>query len=257
MSLSGTGPAFTIIERNPRFVVIDKAPGISMHKDDQDAGLAMLLEQALGQKVWPVHRLDKMTSGLVVFALSSTVAAELSAAFAEQLVSKLYLALSDRKPSKKQGRIEGGMVRSRRSSWRLTRDAGNRARTEFYSASLKPGLRAFLCRPYTGKTHQIRVALKSVGAPIIGDPIYHEKVERQPEPISPDRGHPDRVSPDRVSPDRGYLHAWQLRFVLAGETFVFRADPTIGELFKLPELAELLAGDWSNPFSLRWHGASN
>lgn len=242
MSLSGTGPAFTIIERNPRFVVIDKAPGISMHKDDQDAGLAMLLEQALGQKVWPVHRLDKMTSGLVVFALSAEVAADLSGAFAAQQVSKLYLALSDRKPSKKQGRIEGGMVRSRRSSWRLTRDTGNLARTEFYSASLKPGLRAFLCRPYTGKTHQIRVALKSVGAPIIGDPIYHERIA-------------SRLDCD--GPDRGYLHAWQLRFVLAGETFVFRADPAIGECFALPEFTELLAGDWSNPFSLRWHGASN
>lgn len=237
MSLIGTGPAFRIIEQNPRFVVIDKAPGISMHKDDQDAGLAMLLEQALGQKVWPVHRLDKMTSGLVVFALSSEVAAELSAAFAEQQVSKLYLALSDRKPSKKQGRIEGGMVRSRRSSWRLTRDSDNFARTEFYSASLKPGLRAFLCRPYTGKTHQIRVALKSIGAPIIGDPIYHEKVDQQP--------------------GRGYLHAWRLKFVLGGETFAFRADPTFGELFNLPEVATLLSGDWSEPFSLRWHGASN
>jgi tRNA pseudouridine32 synthase/23S rRNA pseudouridine746 synthase len=242
VSLTHTGSAFRIIEQNSRFVVIDKAPGISMHKDDREAGLAMLLEQQLGQKVWPVHRLDKMTSGLVVFALSAAVAAELSKAFVEQQVSKLYLALSDRKPSKKQGRIEGGMVRSRRSSWRLTRDSENFARTEFYSASLKPGLRAFLCRPYSGKTHQIRVALKSVGAPIIGDPIYHEKVADQA---------------DRISPDRGYLHAWQLRFVLSGESFAFRADPILGELFNLPELAALLAADWSDPFSLRWHGVAN
>jgi tRNA pseudouridine32 synthase/23S rRNA pseudouridine746 synthase len=257
VSLTHTGSAFRIIEQNARFVVIDKAPGISMHKDDQEAGLAMLLEQQLGQKVWPVHRLDKMTSGLVVFALSAEMAAELSKAFAEQQVSKLYLALSDRKPSKKQGRIEGGMVRSRRSSWRLTRDSENFARTEFYSASLKPGLRAFLCRPYNGKTHQIRVALKSIGAPIIGDPIYHEKVADQADRISPDPVHPDRISPDRVNTDRGYLHAWQLRFVLSDESFAFRVDPTLGELFNLPELAALLAGDWSDPFSLRWHGVAN
>ncbi|GAA0786729.1 TIGR01621 family pseudouridine synthase [Marinobacterium sediminicola] len=242
MSHTGAGTAFQIVSQDPRFVVIDKSPGISMHKDDQAAGLAMRLEQALGQKVWPVHRLDRMTSGLVVFALSAEMAAELSAAFAEQQVSKLYLALSDRKPVKKQGRIEGGMARSRRSSWRLTRDTENFARTEFYSASIKPGLRAFLCRPYTGKTHQIRVALKSVGAPIIGDPVYHEKVEQ----LS-----------DRIQPDRGYLHAWQLRFALQGETFAFRADPTLGSLFNLPELADLLSTDWSDPFSLRWHGASN
>jgi tRNA pseudouridine32 synthase/23S rRNA pseudouridine746 synthase len=238
VSRPDTAPAFRIIERNARFVVIDKAPGISMHKDDQAAGLAMLLAQALGQPVWPVHRLDRMTSGLVVFALSAAVAAELSRAFAEQQVSKLYLALSDHKPRKKQGRIEGGMVRSRRSSWRLTRERDNFARTEFYSASLKPGLRAFICRPYTGKTHQIRVALKSIGAPIIGDPIYHEKTGTAPV-------------------DRGYLHAWQLIFTLSGERCHFRADPDEGVLFRLPELEMLLNTDWRDPFfTLDWHAAT-
>ena len=230
-------PGFTLVAQTTDFVVIDKAPGIAMHKDESESGLAMRLAAALGQPVWPVHRLDKITSGLVLFALSQSVAAELSEAFRQQQVSKLYLALSDHKPRKKQGRIEGGMVRSRRSGWKLTRERDNFARTEFYSASLKPGIRAFLCRPYTGKTHQIRVALKSIAAPIIGDAIYHEVVE----PV----------------PDRGYLHAWQLKFVLAGQTHLFRADPTIGELFNLPELAALLAGDWSDPFSLRWHGISN
>jgi len=230
-------PGFVLVARTDHFVVINKAPGIAMHRDTADQGLAMLVSAALGQPVWPVHRLDKMTSGLLVFALSAGAAAELSAAFAAQQVSKFYLALSDHKPRKKQGRIEGGMERSRRSRWKLTRRRDNLARTEFYSTALKPGLRIFLCRPYTGKTHQIRVALKSIGAPIVGDPLYHEVVE----PV----------------PDRGYLHAWQLVFVFAGETHRFRADPDTGELFRLPELRTLLAGDWSDPFSLRWHGVSN
>ncbi|GAB0151979.1 TIGR01621 family pseudouridine synthase [Marinobacterium sp. BA1] len=242
MSQPDTASAFRIIEHNARFVVIDKAPGISMHKDDQAAGLAMLLAQELGQPVWPVHRPDRMTSGLVVFALSAAVAAELSAAFAAQKVSKFYLALSDHKPSKKQGRIEGGMVRSRRGSWKLTRTDENRARTEFYSASLKPGLRAFLCRPYTGKTHQIRVALKSIGAPIIGDPIYHEKT--------------DAAQPNVAQPDRGYLHAWHLSFSLADKACAFCTDPDRGELFRLPEVAALLAGEWRDPFALCWHGTA-
>ena len=237
MTYPETGSAFSLVARDERFVVIDKAPGISMHKDDTAAGLAMLLAQVLGQPVWPVHRLDKMTSGLVLFALSAEVAAELSAAFAAQQVRKLYLAISDRKPTKKQGRVEGGMVRSRRSSWKLTRTDENRARTEFYSCSLQPGLRLFLCRPYTGKTHQIRVALKSVGAPIVGDPLYHETVDPMP--------------------DRGYLHAWQLEFMLGGETYRFRSDPTLGELFQLPTVAARLSGDWQDPFSLHWHGAPN
>lgn len=237
MSQPARVPAFRIVEQNARYVVINKAPGISMHKDDQDAGLAMLLAQALGQPVWPVHRLDRMTSGLVVFALSAAVAAELSKAFAEQQVSKIYLALSDHKPRKKQGRIEGGMVRSRRGSWKLTRTDENQARTEFHSAPLRPGLRAFLCRPYTGKTHQIRVALKSIGAPIIGDPIYHEKTGTAPV-------------------DRGYLHAWQLIFTLSGEHCHFRADPDEGVLFRLPELAALLNTDWCDPFTLDWYAAT-
>ena len=64
------------------------------------------------------------------------------------------------------------MARSRRGTWKLTRDEDNFAVTRFSSQSLKPGLRLFVLQPFTGKTHQLRVAMKSIGSPILGDTLY-------------------------------------------------------------------------------------
>jgi len=61
------------------------------------------------------------------------------------------------------------MLKARRGAWKLARSKESPALTEFVSTSLGQGLRLFLLRPYTGKTHQLRVAMKSLGAPIIGD----------------------------------------------------------------------------------------
>ena len=92
---------------------------------------------------------------------------------------KYYVALSARKPSKKGGRVVGDMDRSRRGQWKLLRTADNPAITAFVSQAVASGdtsdmasLRAFLLKPHTGRTHQIRVALKALGSPILGDPMY-------------------------------------------------------------------------------------
>ena len=73
-------------------------------------------------------------------------------------------------------------------------------------------MRLFRIRPETGKTHQIRVALKSVSAPILGDERYGGSAA-----------------------DRGYLHAWRLSFEHDGELFDIALPPAEGALFLLPE----------------------
>lgn len=219
---------FEIISDQPQFLVINKAPGIAVHKDEEDAGLVMLVSQLVGYSVYPVHRLDKVTSGLMVLAKSSEVAAMLGQLFESRCIQKYYLALSDRKPSKKQGQIKGGMVKARRGAWKLTKGADNVATTRFFSTSIKPGLRAFIIKPLSGKTHQIRVALKSIASPILGDGLYS--------------GSPA---------DRTYLHAWQLSFVLEGKQYSFMATPQHGSLFLLPELKQQLEL-WKEADSLPW-----
>ncbi|MDO5059555.1 MAG: pseudouridine synthase, partial [Neisseria sp.] len=134
-----------IILQHADFVVINKPAGLAVHRDENESGLTEQLAAQLGvPRVWLVHRLDKATSGVLLLALNARAAAELGAAFAEKRVQKTYWALSDSKPAKKQGRIKGGMEKSRRGAWKLTRGNENLALTDFTTRSLAPKLRLFV-----------------------------------------------------------------------------------------------------------------
>ncbi len=223
---------YTLIFECDDFIVIDKLPGISVHKDQLLSGLTMELSADVGYSLYLVHRLDKVTSGLMIFAKHAQAAAGLSRLFAEHQVQKFYLALSAKKPSKKQGTIKGDMAKSRRGMWKLEKTRVNPAITRFFSSAVGAGFRLFLVKPQTGKTHQIRVALKSIGAAILGDPLY---------------------SSDYASEERTYLHAWQLGFTYLGVEHQFRSDPSVGEHFRSEAVKKQLA-DWENPFQLSWPG---
>ena len=220
---------FQIIDQTDDVVIINKAPGFSVHKDDQEAGLTMALQAHLAlPELFLVHRLDKVTSGVMVFAKKAAVAAELGAQFSQKKVQKFYLALSDKKPNRKQGAIVGDMVRTRRSAWKLTKEKHNPAITQFFSLSIKPGLRAFLLRPATGKTHQLRVALKSLGAPILGDELYAGS-----------------------EADRTYLHAYSLSFELGGKVYCYRCLPDTGQWFDT-DCCKALNEAYAEPELLNW-----
>ena len=165
-----------IIFKHPDFLVVSKPFGRSFNSEGSEIGffeeLRDLWYNESGEELFQVHRLDKVTSGLVIVARSKSSSTELNRIFANREVSKYYLAISASKPKKKQGTIVGDMVRSRRSSWRLDRTTKNPAITQFFSFGSSLDGRLFLVKILTGKTHQIRVALKSLGSSIIGDPIY-------------------------------------------------------------------------------------
>lgn len=204
--------SFNIVFQNSEFVLLDKPAGLSFHSE-QEAGFAVLVQQQLGlAKLYPLHRLDKMTSGLVLFAKTLTAAREFQQMFEQRQIEKFYLALSTQKPKKKQGWVKGDMQPARRGAWRLTQTMENPAITQFISASLAPNERVFLVKPHSGKTHQIRVALKSLGAPIAGDLRYQALAEAKQE-------------------DRGYLHAYALRFQFQGEDYAFTLRPSQGSRF--------------------------
>jgi tRNA pseudouridine32 synthase/23S rRNA pseudouridine746 synthase len=204
-------PGFELIASEPGFVVVDKDSGLDFHDCDGQPGLCSLVRERVGGRVFPVHRLDKATSGLLLLARSREWAGALAGLFRERAVQKYYIALSDLAPGKKQGLVQGDMVRSRRGSWKLLRSMARPARTRFLSWSVRPGLRLFVLRPMSGRTHQLRVAMKSLGAPILGDSLYH--------PIVPDW------------PDRMYLHAHTLRFSLDGQDFIYACPPRDGRMF--------------------------
>ena len=228
---------FELIDNNPAFVVINKYPDVSFHAEQGESGLVEAVKQQLDIKeLYPVHRLDKITSGLLLLAKSRAVAAAIGQAFETRQVDKYYLALSDRRPKKKQGLIRGDMLKARNGSWRLGKTLSNPAQTQFFSYGLGQGMRLFLLKPLTGKTHQLRVALKSIGAPVLGDKRYY----------------PDR-SP--LAPSRGYLHAWQIRFSLSldGEKIdhCYRAPLTHGLWCEDEACGQVLA-TLSSPWTLPW-----
>ncbi|UKH08549.1 TIGR01621 family pseudouridine synthase [Actinobacillus pleuropneumoniae] len=199
----------TICFQHHDFVVIDKPVGVSVHKDEEAIGLTEnLAEQLQAEQVWLVHRLDKVTSGLLIFALNKQAAVHFYHLFEQHKIEKTYWALSDQKPKKKQGKISGDMQKSRNGAWKLFHSKQNPAMTQFVSHSLEPNLRHFILQPKTGKTHQLRVAMKSLGSPILGDQRYAG-----------------------TAADRVYLHAYQLKFDYQGESFCIQSQPTSGRFW--------------------------
>ncbi len=197
-----------ILENNSEFIIANKPSGLSFHQEQQVDGLHTSLSNQLNCKLWPVHRLDKLTSGLVIFAKTKEAAAQFGHLFESRLIDKQYIALSDKKPKKKMGKVIGDMAKSRSGSWKLLRSRDNSAYTEFKSYPASPGIRLFVVKPTTGKTHQIRVALKAIGAPILGDIRYGGSAA-----------------------DRGYLHSHQLSFEWHGTVKQFQLLPNQGVHF--------------------------
>ncbi|MCP4988420.1 MAG: TIGR01621 family pseudouridine synthase [Colwellia sp.] len=226
---------FKTITEHPDFIIVDKAAGVNFHDEgDIGAGLFSQVKTQLQNKhpeveLYPVHRLDKMTSGLVVFAKTLACAQVFGRLFSDHDVEKYYLAISDKKPRKKQGLIKGDMAKSRRGMFKLLRSMDNPAITQFVSDSIGNKQRLYLLKPHSGKTHQLRVALSSIGSPIVGDPLYNTL----------------------SSADRGYLHAYALKFTYLDEQFEFISAPNNGEYFLTEEVSELLAAQ-KKPWQLNW-----
>ena len=222
---------FSLVANEQDFIVINKAPDVNFHTESGQLGIAELVREFFGLPLWPVHRLDKMTSGLLLFAKSAESAAVFGGLFEQRAIEKYYLAICAGKPKKKQGLVKGDMSPSRRKTWKLESSCINPAITQFFSQSLGQGLRLYLLKPRTGKTHQLRVALKSLGVPVLGDDIYNAKTA--------------------VTSDRGYLHAFCLYFSYGDKDYGFCAVPDRGELFTREDVQQAIS-HYSEPNMLPW-----
>ena len=219
-ALAASKPTIPVIAEGPDWLVVHKPAGVPCHRREDVPGILELVDSAEDLKL--AHRLDDGTSGCLVLAKGRRAAAAIGDAFVAKRVAKVYVGLTASRPSKKKGVIVGDMVRSRRSQWRLTRDSANPACTWLsQSIGLGPGdgdpaARLMVARPLTGKTHQIRVAAKSIGAPLLGDGLYGG-------------GKADRL----------YLHAAAIRITDVG--LDARASPDSGASF----LSRRFADAWS------------
>lgn len=230
---------FKIITQTDDFVIVSKNTNVNFHDEgDLGAGLFSQVKHYMRQQfdvkeLYPIHRLDKITSGLLIFAKNYESAKIFGELFNNHQVEKYYLAISDKKPTKKQGLIKGDMAKSRRGMFKLMRTMDNPAITQFFSYNIGNKQRLYILKPHSGKTHQLRVALSSIGAPLLGDPLYDSK--NKTSSIT----------------DRGYLHAFALRFEFLGQRYEFVLAPSDGEYYLSDTCREEIA-EIKQPWLLNW-----
>ena len=156
-----------VLHLDDAIVVVDKPSGLSVHRgDDQGTTFALnLTRNAIGQWVYPVHRLDRATSGVLVFALSSEYARILHDSFSTRTVHKTYLALVRGTPPP-SGVIDSPMAK---------REGGPdvQSLTEYETLFVADQRLSLVeARPRTGRRHQIRRHLRRIDHPIAGDVRY-------------------------------------------------------------------------------------
>lgn len=221
----------TILHHDQGCVAIDKPPGLLVHPSNLDrhasATAMQLLRHQLGRLVYPVHRLDRPTSGVLLFGLSSQTAASLCAEFRASRPEKTYLALVrgfcddsgviDRPLKDPFDRKTHGPSRCDRPE----REAITRYQTlhrfelpypvGHYSTSRYSLVRI---RPSNGRRHQIRRHLKHIAHPIIGDTEHG------------DHRH-NRMFRERLNVARMWLVATELKISgpPSGEPLCIRAEP--------------------------------
>lgn len=202
-----------ILHDDPHMLVIDKQPGVSVHPPDSPrrrTGLCISdlalehcgrLPTVAGEdRPGIVHRLDKDTSGVMVLARTDEAFHFLQSQFKARTVRKEYRAVCYGDPRFDSDYVEGNIaVDARRGDRMMVVKEGGKEASTYYEVVERYGdLCHMRCLPRSGRTHQIRVHMASIGHPLVSDRLYtaHRRVHRLPE------GAPD--------PGRHALHAWAL-----------------------------------------------
>ena len=171
----------TVIYEHQDWLLCHKPHGVDFHDDGDTPGFMSQISEQQGTHLLPVHRLDKPTSGLILVAKTKEACSQLCELFANRNIQKFYLAVCPTSLKKKQGKISGDMAKARRGAFKLLKTLENPAVTQFFSHSIADGMRLCLLKPKTGKTHQLRLHMQTLGWPILNDKYYP-----QLQPLSAD-----------------------------------------------------------------------
>lgn len=246
MTMADAARPLSVLHRDPWLLAVCKPAGLLMHRSALDAheqdDLVGRLRQQLGAAVWPLHRLDKGTSGVVLLARDAVTASRLGEAFANGQVDKRYLALVRGWPAH-SGEVDQALARDpeQPSAGQPRLPAVTRwqvLRRHVLPLRTRPGFEAtrvalLSLQPLTGRRHQIRRHMKHIGHPLIGDATHG-------------KGPLNRALAEHLGIARLWLHAAQIALAhpVTGEALTVRA-PT--DAAWQPWLAEVAAPDSSVP----------
>ncbi|MCP3661602.1 MAG: pseudouridylate synthase [Gammaproteobacteria bacterium] len=210
----------SIIYQDPWYVAVHKPAGLLVHRTAISRDRQFLLQQLrdqIGQWVYPIHRLDRPTSGVILFGLSSDAARQMVACFTNREVEKRYLAVV-RGYTDELGQIDYPLEEEpgkgyqsavtdyqRLDTVELPHPVGRYTSARYSLLSL---------RPQTGRMHQIRRHMKHIFHPIVGDTTHGD-------------GKHNQLFRDQFDCHRLLLQARQLKFThpVSGESLVLQAAP--------------------------------
>lgn len=184
---------FSVIYKDDSIAVLNKAPGLSVAADRWDPDAPRLDKAAAGElcgeggRLYAVHRIDKDTSGVVVYALTPAAHRKLCLDFEHRRVRKTYHALIYGRPDWRRFTADAPLRANGDKAHRTVPDkhAGKKAVTEFFNIGSCGAFSWIEARPLTGRTHQIRAHLAWLGYSIVcdalygkGEPLFLSKIKR-------------------------------------------------------------------------------
>lgn len=181
----------TVVYEDADILVVDKPAGLVVHPGAGNPDLTMmnaLLSHAPALAGVPragiVHRLDKDTSGLLVVAKTVAAQTSLVRQLQARTMGRTYTALAWGSMRAAQGIVDAPIGRDVRSRTRMAvNERGKPARTAWEVLERLPGATLVACKLESGRTHQIRVHLQSIGHPLVGDPVYRRGARSEMPPL--------------------------------------------------------------------------
>lgn len=177
-----------VVYEDEHLIVVDKPAGMVVHPaagNPEGTLVNALLHHCRGNlsgiggvaRPGIVHRIDKDTSGLLVVAKSDAAHEGLARQFADHSLERVYLAVVNGHPQPPQGTVDARVGRSDANRKKMTvlpnnSSRGKHAVTHYITVERLAGCALLECRLETGRTHQVRVHLSSIGHPLVGDPVY-------------------------------------------------------------------------------------
>ena len=237
MTAPATPPPRLLLHEDEHLLVVCKPAGWNTHAPAPFAGEGLYDWLRHRKPRWAslsiLHRLDKDTSGVIVFGKTTLANRSLTEQFTERLVRKKYLLVTDRPVESKTFTVTSDLARA--GERYVSRAGGEHAETVFRVVRVNGRFTEVEAEPHTGRTHQIRVHASENGFPVLGDTLYGGSVAK-----------------------RLHLHSCELSFTHpeTGEMVTFRAEPEFQIDPRVALRAALIDPAATNAFRLL-HGAAD